>query len=217
MFSQAIMSLLGSLFPKVKIAFKDQTPWMSWLCKLLWFDPTFATEYTTTVGNTVYFPSKHFIDVHPITSIVILCHELTHISDEQRYNPVLFGLLYLLPQILVIPCIFLFWLISWKFVLPLMLLCLLPWPAYFRTLFERRAYSVSLYAMNRLNQKGYNIDLQAQKQSFLDYFTGSDYYWMGKFLPVEKDLDAALITIQSGNKPFESDVFSKVDQLIDAI
>jgi hypothetical protein len=212
MFNPQIIALIQQYWPSVKIAYKDQTPWMVWLGKLL--GSSFMNEYATTVGSTIYFPSTSYINAHPITSIVLLIHELTHVDDESKWSKYLFGFLYLLPQILALPCLLLLFILSWKIVLPLALFFLLPLPAYFRTLFEERAYIASLYAMQLLKQKGYAIDLPSQSAFFVSQFTNSEYYWMGTLLGVQKNFDNALTAIQANQKPFTDDYLDKVEQII---
>jgi ABC-type multidrug transport system fused ATPase/permease subunit len=133
-------------FPHLQIKYKDQSFLMKLIGKLLFFNKTFMTDYTTTLGDTIYFPNEAFVKVRSISSTVILLHEIVHIKDSHKLTKLLFSLLYACPQILLlffIPMLF----ISWKFAL-LFLLFALPIPAFFRMYFEKRAYLSSLYAIH---------------------------------------------------------------------
>lgn len=62
------------------------------------FNPGFMTKYTTTLGNSVYFPSEEEVEQHPMRYAKVLAHEWVHIHDCRRH-PLLFRLGYLSPQI----------------------------------------------------------------------------------------------------------------------
>ena len=135
-----LLKRMNTYFPKATIAYKDQSIFMKLLSILLFFNPDFMTTYTTTIGNTIYFPGEAYIKSHPISAEVVLLHEITHLYDKKRFSSILFTLSYLLPQILAPFILLLLFILSWKFVLPLFILFLVPLPAYFRTYFEKRAY-----------------------------------------------------------------------------
>src|SRR6266699_1946330 len=125
-------------FPKLKIAYKDQTWWMRFLGKILFFNKKFMSNYTTTIGNTVYFPSQEFVRQRPISSIVVLLHELVHINDARQISSALFSFLYLTPQILTLLALPLWLLFGWKLGLLWIALFISPLPSYFRMHFEKR-------------------------------------------------------------------------------
>ena len=209
-----IKNKLSIHFPKLQIKFKDQSVFMKILGTILFFNKNYMTSFTTTIGNTVYFPTEQFVRTRAVSSFIILMHELVHISDSRRYNPFLFGFLYLFPQCLFLFSIPLFFL-SWKAAL-LMLVFLAPIPSYFRMNFERRAYLVSLYVMHRLNLKGnYNINLDKQKEFFLSSFKNSSYYFMWPFNNLDKQFDAALIEIREGQRPYSDSVFDQIDSVME--
>lgn len=86
--------------PTFKIAFKDETPWMKMLGFFAApFNQKFMTSYTTTVGNTVYFPSKVAYESNPKSSFTVLAHEFVHMMDSTKY-PGWFQFSYALPQVL---------------------------------------------------------------------------------------------------------------------
>ena len=47
-------------YPELKVEFKDESKFMKFLGVLLFFNKEFMSNYSTTIGNTVYFPSRHF-------------------------------------------------------------------------------------------------------------------------------------------------------------
>lgn len=164
-------------FPSLQIKYKDQDPLMKVVSTLLFFNPAFKDHFITTIGNTIYWPSQQFVQDNPQAVSEIFIHECTHMYDEGRLGSLRFKGGYLFPQILALPMLLLFFVLTWKIVLPLVLLCLLPWPAPFRAYFERRAYFVSM----RVGYSLYNWDPNAMAASFPRYFKDSSYYWMMPF------------------------------------
>lgn len=213
---QNLVQAAQEQFPDLQIKYKDESTLMKILGKLMFFNPKFMTSFTTTIGSTVYYPSRSFVKIRPISSAIVLLHELIHIYDSKRLTQPLFTFLYTFPQILVLLAIPLL-LVSWK----LSLLCLLflaPIPAIFRMYFEKRAYLTSLYVLNALgNKMSFNPGLDKQKEGFVEQFKDSDYYFMWPFKTVDKDFDTALVKIQNGEKPFEDPAFITLDKLIDTV
>ncbi len=203
-------------FPKLDIKYKNESLFMKIIGKILFFNKDFMTSYTTTIGNAVYYPSNTFTKSRPISSIIVLLHELVHIYDANKLSLPLFGCLYLFPQILVLlalPLLF----IKWKLFL-FSLLLILPIPAYFRMNFEKRAYLVSLYSLYRLSNKlNFNINLDEQNETFLKNFKNKNYYWMWPFSGLDKEFDLATEKIKSGQTPYKDNVFEKIDNLIEKV
>jgi len=141
---QDIVQTAQQSFPNIKVAYKDQSIFMKILGKLMFFNPSFMTNYITTIGSTIYYPSEAYIAEDEFSNSIIFMHELMHISDSKKYSKILFSISYLFPQILLILFLPLF-LINWKIALPLVIFSALPLPAYFRMWFERRGYFVSAY------------------------------------------------------------------------
>jgi hypothetical protein len=118
--------------PKFEVAFKDESKLMALLGFLSYpFNPTFMTAYTTTWGNTVYFPSKSFYTRDPGKSLRILAHEFVHLWDSKQH-PVTFKLSYLFPQVLV--------------VLPLLAYAVLAWPHFWIALLPFVGYPLACAA-----------------------------------------------------------------------
>lgn len=101
-----VIEITNNYIPNIKIKYKDKSLLMKILSKLLFFNKDFMNKYTTTIGNTIYFPTENFINTYPISSISILLHECVHISDSRK-NP-LFKFLYLTPQILFLLRLYIF-------------------------------------------------------------------------------------------------------------
>src|SRR5208283_5642101 len=95
-------------FPTLQIKFKDSSWFMKLLGALLFFAPKFMTSYVTTIGYNVYFPNQAFIDANPVDSEILLAHELMHCNDAKNMNPIIFGLLYMAPIVLVLPALLFF-------------------------------------------------------------------------------------------------------------
>jgi hypothetical protein len=164
-------------FPNLQIKYKDQAPLMKVLGALLFFNPGFTKSFITTIGNTIYWPNERFVENNPTSVSKIFIHECTHMYDEKRLSSPIFKCGYLFPQILALPMLLLLFVLTWKIVLPLVLLCLLPWPAPFRAYFERRAYFVSMRVGYELY--GWNPTLMAA--GHVEDFKNSSYYWMMPF------------------------------------
>lgn len=214
MFKTEIMNKVKSLFPKVEIKSKNDSLFMKILSVILFFNKDFMTQFSTTIGNKIYFPSKSYVSSHPVSSFVILLHELVHIYDYNKYGALLFSLLYFSPQVLALlalPTLF----FSWKLAL-LFLIFLLPIPSFFRMKLEKRAYLLSLYVMKRLNNRNsYNINLNDSKNEILAYFKNHSYYFMWPF-SLNKEFNFALLLIESGRRPYEDEIFDILDEIIDA-
>lgn len=164
-------------FPNLQIKYKNQDPTMRVLGKLLFFNPAFMNSFTTTIGDTIYWPNPEFIQNNPRGAAEVFIHECTHMYDEKRIGAVPFKLGYLFPQILVLPVLLLLFLLNWKIVALLAVLCLLPLPAPFRALFERRAYFTSMLVGYKL----FGVDPVATAPHYNTYFNTSAYYWMMPF------------------------------------
>lgn len=171
----------------VKIKYKDSSKFMKFLSYLLFFNKSFMTNYTTTIGNTVYFPTQSKIDeAVNNSSLATLCHESQHIYDSKSYKAIWYYIAYLFPQILA-PFMLFFAFISWYLALGLFILFLLPLPAPFRMIYERRGYIINMLIINQI-QKEYGVNEGIRKSILLPYiedvndqFTSSAYYFMWPF------------------------------------
>lgn len=194
--------------PSLQIKYKDQSLFMKLLGKILFFNPKFMTDYITTIGDTVYFPSKTKLEsCHDYSQIVVLAHEYQHICDSQGFFKKLwYNISYLFPQILFLPflvvaiiSIFFSTIIGIIFFI-LAAIYLFPWPAIGRKYWELRGYTMSLFMLNAIHDKMWgntNNDcrdsiLSSQIQYYNSQFTSSAYYFMWP--------SGVLIELQSAKK-----------------
>lgn len=212
---QTLVQSSQTHFPKLKIKYKDESLLMKIIGKIMFFNKSFMTSFTTTLGSTIYYPNSNFVKARPISSSVILLHELVHIHDSNKFTVPLFSLLYACPQVLVLlffPLLF----VSWKIALCTLLFAA-PIPAYFRMYFEKRAYFTSLYALSQLGKKlNFEPSLDRQRADFVSQFKTSSYYWMWPFGNLDKQFDDAITKIRNNERPFEDPVFNILDNLIKA-
>ena len=198
-------------FPNLQVKYKDQSSFMKLLGKLLFFNKSFMTDFVTTVGSTIYLPNEAYTQTQAGTETFI--HETVHLYDEKRLS-ILYQLSYVLPQLLFIPSIAIFFL-SWKLAIPVMLFFLLPLPAPWRTYFEQRAYSVQLYVRKQIWNDSLE-DLNGSADAYNAFFIGSTYYFMWPF-GKDSALRQVAGIVSSGNDPLnDHDLMTMVDVLIDA-
>lgn len=165
--------------PQFNIAFKDQSRFMRFLGTILFFNKRFMTEYITTIGYTIYFPNQKNYEENPARTMNILTHEFVHMMDYSKYK-FLFTLSYLFPQclcVLSLLSLLAIWFSNWWLLSLLFLLCLLPIPAYFRSHWELRGYTMDM-AFNYWDTNNKNT---LNPTLYLDEFTGSGYYYMWPF------------------------------------
>jgi len=206
-------STLASSLPGFEVKYKDESIFMKILGKLLFFNKDFMTRYATTIGNTVYFPSREFVESNQLSSIVTMAHEYRHARDSKKITKVLFSIAYLLPQLLA-PFMLFFGFISWWLAILLMLLFLAPLPAYFRKTIELRGYIMSLFMYNEI-QKEFGFSEPVRKELLLSsankkdiMFTGPSYYFMWPF--GSEDLVEKVDDILSEKILSEDDIYSFV-------
>lgn len=216
---QNLVTAAQEYFPKLKIKYKNHSWFMKLLSVVFFFSPGFMTRYTTTIGNTVYFPSKEFVQKHEVSSCIIVLHELVHLYDQKIMSKSLFLFTYLFPQILSPICLLLIFLLTWKIMLPLAIIFALPIPAVFRMYWEKRAYFSSFYVLQLLASKlKFNPHLKAQEHIFLRYFHDSSYYFMWPFKKaIRGQFDQALQLSKEGKRPYEDPVFDILDDLINKV
>lgn len=199
-------------FPKLKINYKNESILMKIIGFILFFNKDFLSEYTTTLGNFIYFPNKEIIRKRPISMSIVFLHELVHVYDFNKLN-IIFSILYLTPQIFFI--FFIPFTIIFGKIGLLFLLFLLPIPSFFRMYFEKRAYLSSLYVIYKISNKlKFNPNLNENKETMIFSLSSYPYYyaWFYKFL--NKDFDKSISKILNNERPFEDPVFDMLDKLI---
>ena len=143
---------------------------MKLLSKILFFNKKFMSSYITVIGNKVYVPELPWKEDNPYGATEVLAHEWVHMKDNKRLG-MAFKLLYLMPQILTPLCLLGFW-NPWFF---LAILCILPFPAPWRTKFELRGYTISMACRYWL------LGREPDYHFFIKQFTGPNYYFMCPF------------------------------------
>lgn len=108
--------------PGFEVRFKDESKFMMGLGFLLSpFNPGFMEHFVTTIGSKVYFPSREHYAADPMARLRTLTHEFVHGWDGERTW--LFGMSYLLPQLLAIIPLLVFGFLAgphaWLLALPL--------------------------------------------------------------------------------------------------
>ena len=134
------VSQLGKEKYGLQVGYKDESLFMKILGKILFFNPKFMTNYTTTIGKTVYFANRKWVQENEDSAAHVLAHELVHISDSEEAGSVLFSYTYLFPQILALLSLLAIWSSLWWL---LCLAFLAPLPSPTRTYWELRGYAMT--------------------------------------------------------------------------
>jgi hypothetical protein len=182
---------------------------------ILFFLPTFMSDYITTIGSTIYYPSQTFITNDEEDAMIVLAHEVVHVTQANKYGKVLFGLMYLFPQCLALLSLLSIFAIIWTPFLwcLLFLVFLAPIPGPWRARFEFQAYSMSLYVLDLvLRRYGYADDqrrsqLTASANKINYQFKSSAYWFMW---PFGVDFSSIVNDIESGVISDTSDTYGRV-------
>lgn len=191
----------------IKVKYKTESMLMKVIAVILWiFNRKFMTDYVTTIGNTVYFPNKEYIEKNPKAAMAVLAHEVVHIDQADRYGSFLFSVMYLFPQILAVLALLAIFAVVW---LPMLwflafLVFLAPFPAPWRAKFEFEGYTMSLFVQDLLLRHYGYPDEDIYKDLSLyairinkNYFKGRFYYFMWPF-GLEKDFTKKIEDIRNG-------------------
>ena len=143
---------------------------------ITWFCPTFMSHFTSVIGNSVYFPTRKFVERDEYGAMRILAHEVVHLLDQKRVSRPVFMISYLFPQILAAGVFSFPWLSWWALFFLLFLAPLPAWPRYY---FESRGY-----AMNVLTAR--NSRKTVILNGSVSQFTGWNYYRMYPFKELVK-------------------------------
>lgn len=162
-FYEKIYGYLSEHYPGFSVKSKAESKFMNALGWILQFVGIHFSEFTTTIGRTVYGE-----DISGST----LAHEGIHVIDDSR-APIRFKLGYLFPQVLALGALGAFW------YLPCLafLLALIPWPAYWRVKAERRGYMMSTVCNALVYGESY-VRSQTYQAWLLRQFCGPNYYFM---------------------------------------
>lgn len=165
---------LGHEKYQLKIGFKDESRFMRTLGKLMFFNPAFMQRFTTTIGSTVYFPTRAWVSANTDAAARVLAHELVHIADAKKMTSKLFSMCYLSPQIFAIFSLLAIFGSCWWLVC---LLFLLPLPSPARTFLELRGYAMT----DAVTHKQTNGNAFAPIEFLRRQFTSGAYYFMWPF------------------------------------
>lgn len=185
---QLLERRIRELVPSFEVRFKDESPFMKALGKVLFFTKGFMTDFTTTIGAKVYFPNRQQYLANPGNSFRILAHEFVHVLDFVL-NPVAFVCGYLFPQNLALLSLFAsFAFLSPHFLLCLLfLLCLAPIPSVPRKNSEMRGSGMSLKVLQWRGESARNLEWWVAHNA--DNFVNSNYWYMYPFRDsVEREL-----------------------------
>jgi len=161
---------------EVRVLRKQDSRLMKVLNVILFFVPDFMTNFTTTIGETIYMPENE-LRREDVGVVPLLSHECQHVWDNKRWG-LLYSIGYLFPQILALGAIGAVWGGLWWL---LFLIFLLPWPAPFRMLIERRGYLVFL-ALDEQLSLSMSSDRKARMiDNVVRQFVGKNYYFMWPF------------------------------------
>ncbi len=211
---------LSTKLPGFKIAYKDESWLMKIISYILFYNKTFMTSYTTTIGKTVYFPNRKFVQDRSSDAIDILSHEFVHAVDSERQGQIIFSFFYLFPQSLSLLMLLLLP-INIIVSLILFVVFLSPIPAYWRKVYEVRGYQMSLFTyaelMKELNYSEEKIKetLEKAAKSFNQHFVSLDYYFMWPF-GVERELNETIDKIISGDIFSVDSVYKDVSESLQA-
>lgn len=183
-------SELARMMPGFQIKYKNESTLMKIIGAILFFNPSFMTGYVTTLGKTVYFPTRNGLEnMQSLHSLGTLAHEYRHSYDNKKWS-IAFPLIYLFPQILAVfslLAVLAIWFSPWWLLALLALLFLAPVPSPGRKLIEFNGYTMSLFMANEfLKESGVEEDdrrarLLSLAARYDENFTGAAYYYMWPF------------------------------------
>lgn len=208
-----LIDLCHKEIPGFEIRFKDSSRWMKFLNFFAQvFNKGFMTQYITTTGSKVYFPSKAYLVEHQEGMVGVLAHELVHMTERKQEGLVPNFLRYAFPQILAALAV-LSILGIWNLWFLLSFVCLLflaPLPAPGRRDIELEGYTMSMavsYWKTGVIGDG-DIEWYAKQ------FSGAAYYFMWPWHDtIVSELQRRTFSIRSGSilsKP----VFRKVYEIV---
>jgi hypothetical protein len=149
-----VRMLIAQEFPAFEVRSKADSRWMRAIGLVLFLVTlgqmrSFMEEYLTTVGATVYVPTR-WMDFDEITRCVLLRHEAVHMRQVRRHGRVKYALLY---AFAFFPVFF----------------------AWHRAKFEMEAYAESIRA--EAQYRGIR-QLRTCRSFYVKQFTGPAYLWM---------------------------------------
>jgi len=162
---------------KIKLVKKSSSKLMKVIAVLLWlFNRTFMTHFYTTIGQTVYVPDYAYNkDVNVNDVLEVIMHESVHAYDAKRFS-VIFPFSYLMPQVFGLFLI----LAPFNVAALVSLVFLLPLPAFFRMMWEVRAYKVTPLLAKHVY--GYDEEgVRLAGENAVTQLSGANYYFTWPF------------------------------------
>lgn len=175
-------SVVVANIPGATFKYKDESWLMRFLGKILFFNKSFMTSFITTIGNTVYFPSKAWLEGRYESATEISAHEFIHMWDRRAKRMLSgtdwFSLSYLSPQLWCVGSLLsLFAFVSpWFLLFLLFLVFVVPIPSPWRTYWEANGYAMSMIFESY--SQGVKYDSKEHATRLASYFVDSSYYWM---------------------------------------
>ena len=187
----------------ITVCYKDEHWWWRVLGQQL------CENFVTTLGTTVYFPSREWVKRSFHWAWVVICQEAVHVEAYRRHG-FMFYVLYCFPQWLGLLALLSPLLWSWW---PLAFLVFLaPWPAPWRYQFELRAYAMGLAVEHWYHRRGVPPSLRDMVVSQL---SGSTYYFMWPFEgAVTRDIGRWSKRILCNETDGDGDVFRRIRLLV---
>jgi hypothetical protein len=183
---------------EIKLVLKSKSKLMKligWFFSVTKINPKFLSNYYTTLGSTIYIPDKA-LSANLFDLLGVIIHECIHIKDHSKYG-MLFVISYLFPQILAVFSLFsllAIWFSKFWLLCLLFLLFLTPLPAWFRYVWEIRAYRTNLLLF--LNE---NDEIKEQIRNWIISQLSKQYYYFT--WPFPKFIDNDLKDMSFVNDP----------------
>jgi len=187
----------------ITVRYKDEHWWWRALGTEL------CENFVTTLGTTVYFPSREWVRYGQHWAWMALCQEAVHVEAFRRHG-VMFYPLYCFPQWLALlallsPVIGSLWPLAF-------LVFVAPWPALWRYRFELRAYAMGLAVGYWYHRRGIS---PSTKEVTVSYLTGPSYYFMWPFKRiVAQDIGRWSKRILCNETDGDGDVYRRIRLMI---
>jgi len=209
----ALASVIRGRVAKFKIKYKNESLFQKIIGRILFFNSEYMSKYTTTIGTTVYFPSREFVEKDRFRAFSVLAHEYVHVLDYRK-SPFMFVFLYLFPQVLslfsLLSLLSLFysnlWLLSlFSFVF------LLPLNSASRLALELRGYAMTL----AVDIWRHGVASESLKAHIRNVCCGRQYYRMCddryRIDRILGDIEKSILNIDIIGVPVSDTIFASSD------
>lgn len=203
-----MLALCRAEVPEFRIEFKEDSKLMHFLSLLLFFNRGFMDKYITTLGSTIYFPTRAGFLAQQYSYVEVLAHELVHMKESSHRGRLQYSVSYLFPQILALLSLLtcLAPLNPWFLLCLCFLVFLAPIPSVSRCNIELNGYTMSLAVVFWRTGVITDADLDWTASQF----TGPAYYWMYPWaVLINSELRLRAIRIRT-DQVMSKHVFQKV-------